>query len=94
MLSIKERISNILIDYNLEVMEVVEYGSKKIEFMIKCNKTIISISMVDDLSYDYMIFDDNGERILYSNTERLTSISQLNELLIGDLSKTVAKYTH
>lgn len=92
MLSIRELISHILVDYSLEVMDVFEYGSKKIEFMVKCNNVIISISMVDDLSYDYMVFDGNGERILYSNTERLTSISQLSELLKCDLNTTVAKY--
>lgn len=92
MLSIRELISDILVDYSLEVMDVFEYGSKKIEFMVKCNNVIISISMVDDMSYDYMVFDGNGERILYSNTERLTSMSQLNELLKCDLNTTVNKY--
>lgn len=88
MLHTRELIADVLIDRNLEVVEVFEYGSKKIEFMVKFDKKIISISVTDDLSYDYMVFDGSGEKMLYSNTEKMASVSRLSELLENDLSAT------
>lgn len=89
MLSVRESILNILADYKLEIIDVFECGTKKIEFMVKCNNNIISLSVVDDWSYDFMVFDGKGEKILYSNTERLSSMNALCELLNNDLGKLI-----
>ena len=85
LISAKELIEKILINYNLHIMDVFEYGQNKIEFMIKRGNEIISISLVDDLSYDFMIFNNDGDEILYNNTTRLLSLNDLNELIRQDL---------
>lgn len=88
LLSAKEIIKNILVDCNLQIIDIFEYGTCKIEFMVARNNEIISISMVEDGSYDFMIFTSNGDALIYSNTEKLTSINQLRELVYGDLYRT------
>lgn len=87
LLSAKEIIKSILVDCNLQIIDIFEYGNCKIEFMVRCNDEIISISMVEDGSYDFMIFTSDGDKLIYSNTEKLTSINQLKELLYKDLHK-------
>ena len=37
LLSAKEIIENILVDCNLKIIDIFEYGSCKIEFMFRCN---------------------------------------------------------
>lgn len=81
-------IKNILVDCNLEIVDIFEYGINKIEFMVRRNDKIISISIVDDWSYDFMVFTSDGDKIIYSNTEKLTSMNQLRKVIYQDLHKT------
>lgn len=92
MLAIRDSIIKILTNYKLEIIELFECGTNKIEFMVRCKNNIISISVVDDWSYDFMLFDKKGEKILYSNTKRLLSLNDLCKLLNIDLSEIITKY--
>lgn len=89
LLSAKEVIKNVLLKYNLEIIDIFECGTSKVEFMVRHNNEIISISMVDDGSYDFTIFNSNGDKIIYSNTERISSINQINECICQDVYKTL-----
>ena len=80
-------IKNALSDNNFEIIDVFEYGISKVEFMVKKNSKIISISFVDDLSYDFTIFSENGDEILYNNTQRLCLLDELREIIQQDLEK-------
>lgn len=81
----REIINNILVDANLEIIDIFEYGKSKFEFMIRRNDEIISISVVDDGAYDFMVFNSDGDKIIYSNTEKLISLNSLKEILCHDL---------
>lgn len=83
----KEIINNVLFYNNIEIIEVFECGASKIEFMVKKNDKIISISLIDDLSYDFTVFSENGEKIIYNNTQRLLYLDKLKELIQEDLEK-------
>lgn len=85
LISAKEIIENILVEYNFEIIDVFEYGLSKIEFMLRKKDKIIAISLVDDMSYDFMIFNNSGDEILYSNTVKLLSLNELIELIQQDL---------
>lgn len=83
----REIINNVLFNNNIEVIDVFEYGTSKIEFMGKKNSEIISISLVDDLSYDFTAFSEDGDIIIYNNTQRLLLLDELKELIQQDLKK-------
>ncbi len=55
--------------------------------MIKKNDEIISISLVNDLSYDFKVFTENGEEIIYNNTQRLSGLGNLRKIIQQDLEK-------
>lgn len=82
----REIVNNVLFNNNIEVIEVFEYGTSKIEFMLKKNSKIISVSLVDDLSYDFTAFSEDGDKIIYNNTQRLL-LDELKELIQMDLEK-------
>lgn len=83
----KEIIKNILSNNNLEILDVFDYGTSKIEFMIKKNNEIISISLVNDLSYDFTIFTKDGDEIIYNNTQRLVELGDLRKIIQQDLER-------
>lgn len=87
----RKLIRDTLINSKLEIMDLFEYGKSKIEFMVMHNRGIISISLVDDLSYDFMVFNKDGDKILYSHTEELSLINELKELINQDINKISAE---
>ena len=91
MLFARKLIREILINNNLEIMDVFEYGENIIEFMVRHDSGIISISLVYDLSYDFMLFNKDGDKILYSHTEKLSSANELKELINQDINKISAE---
>lgn len=87
LIAAKEIIKNVLSNNSLEIIDVFEYGTSKIEFMVKKNDEIISISLVNDLSYDFTIFTENGDEIIYNNTQRLSVLDDLRKIIQQDLKK-------
>ena len=81
----REIINNIVAVKNMRIVEMFNCGNRKIEFMIEDNDNIISISFVDDFSYDFTIFDSSGGYIVYNNTFFLDSLDQLAVVLKKDL---------
>lgn len=80
-------IKNELFNDKLEIIDVFEYGTSKIEFMVMKNSEVISISLVDDLSYDFTVFSEDGDKIIYNNTQKLLLLDELKELVQKDLKK-------
>lgn len=72
-----------------KIIDIFEYGKNKIEFMIGYKDKVISISVVNDLSYDFMVFDAEGDKIIYSNTVFMDSINELQEIIKNDLNNRV-----
>ncbi len=70
-----------------KIVDVFSYGEKKIEFMVKYMANIISVSITDDLWYDFMILDDEGNEIIYSNTVHISSVSEMKKMLQQDLKR-------
>lgn len=70
-----------------KIVDVFSYGEKKIEFMVKYMANIISVSITDDLWYDFMILDDEGNEIIYSNTVHISSVSEMQKMIQQDLGK-------
>lgn len=87
LISAREIIKDILSNKSLEIIDMFEYGTSKIEFMVKKNDEIISISLVDDFSYDFTIFTENGNEIIYNNTQRLSALDELRKIILQDLEK-------
>lgn len=87
----REIINNVLFDNNLEIMDVFEYGTRIIEFMVKKDNEIISISLVDDLSYDFTVFSEDGDIITYNNTQRLLLLDELKEIIQQDLKNFIKR---
>ena len=52
----KTAIEEILNDSNVDIIECFEFN-KKIEYMISTKIGVISLSFVDDMSYDFTLFD-------------------------------------
>lgn len=55
--------------------------------MVKYMANIISVSITDDLWYDFMILDDEGNEIIYSNTVHISSVSEMQKMIQQDLGK-------
>jgi len=87
LIAAREIIKDILSNNSLEIIDMFEYGTSKIEFMVKKNDEIISISLVNDLSYDFTIFTENGDEIIYNNTQRLSVLDELRKIIPQDLEK-------
>lgn len=49
------------------------------------NANILSISLVDDLSYDFTVFNDDGNVKIFNNSKRLLKIEELKKTLQQDL---------
>ena len=83
----REIIKDVLFNNDVEIIDVFECGTSKIEFMVKKASKIISISLVDNLSYDFTVFSEDGDKIIYNNTQILLSLDELKDLVQQDLKK-------
>lgn len=80
-------ISSILTELNIDSTEK-HICDKKIEYVLMKGKMAISISYTLDKAYDFMVVDDNSEKIVYSNTEFGVEPLELRELINRDVVKT------
>lgn len=80
----KTAIEQILNNNNADIIECFEFD-RKIEYMISTQIGVISLSFVDDMSYDFTVFNLEGDNIIYNHTVVIKSISELNQLLNYDL---------
>lgn len=78
-------IQDVLTYNNFNVIDVFEYGTRKIEIMGADKINILSISLVEDLSYDFTVFNYDGNVIIYNNSKRLLTIEELKKTLQKDL---------
>ena len=82
----KEIILKILDTKEFKIIDIFEYGGNKIEFVIEYEDKMISISVVNDLSYDFMVLETECGEIIYSNTVFMDSINELPEIIKNDLN--------
>ena len=82
----KEIILKILDTKEFKIIDIFEYGENKIEFVIEYEDKMISISVVNDLSYDFMVLETEYGEIIYSNTVFMDSINELPEIIKNDLN--------
>ncbi len=75
--------------YSFAFVDTFEYGESKIEFMVMSCNEVIAISLVNDLSYDFTVFDMAGEKILYNNTQKLESLYELKKVLNHNLNEII-----
>ena len=72
---------------NVDIIDIFKCGKDKIEFMINKIDKIISISVVKNSSYDFTVFDSNGDKIVYNNTQTIVSIDDLKIFIQKDIEK-------
>ncbi len=69
----------------IKIEEIFKYGDKKIEFMLLYSDFVISVSVVDDMSYDFTVFDSTGDTIVYNNTQFNVALDDLCDILLKDI---------
>lgn len=84
---VKEIIQEIIKKEELKIEDIFSYGDRKIEFMVYYGVFVISISVVDDLSYDFTAFNDTGNKIVYSNSKVIVDIDDVYSILMNDIKK-------
>ena len=84
---VKEIIQEIIKKEELKIEDIFSYGDRKIEFMVYYGVFVISISVVDDLSYDFTVFNDTGNKIVYSNSKVIVDIDDVYSILMNDIKK-------
>lgn len=83
---IKEKIlGTVKKEEKIEVAEIFRYGDKIIEFMLLYSDFVISVSVVDDMSYDFTVFDNTGDSIVYNNTQFNVALDDLSNILLKDV---------
>ncbi|MDO4477397.1 MAG: hypothetical protein Q4B93_05530 [Clostridia bacterium] len=65
----------------IKMVDMFLYGDKKIEFMIEYMSNIISVSITDELWYDFMVFDNKYDQIIYSNTVHIFSVNEIQKII-------------
>ena len=65
----------------IKMVDMFLYGDKKIEFMIEYMSNIISVSITDELWYDFMVFDNKYDQIIYSNTVHISSVNEIQKII-------------
>lgn len=70
----------------MKIEDVFRYGDKKIELMLIYTPFVLSVSVVDDMSYDFTVFDCTGDLIVYNNSYKGICIGNLTDVLKKDIS--------
>ena len=65
----------------IRMIDMFLYGDKKIEFMIEYMSNIISVSITDELWYDFMVLDNKYDQIIYSNTVHIFSVNEIQKII-------------
>ena len=82
----KMAIEQILKDNKMNIIECFEFD-RKIEYMINTEIGVISLSFTNDMSYDFTVFNLEGDCIIYNHTVVIKSFFELNQLLNFDLNR-------
>lgn len=84
--NIKEKIlETVKKEEKIEVAEIFWYGDKKIEFMLLYSDFVISVSVVDDMSYDFTVYDNTLDNIVFNNTQFNVALDDLSGILLKDI---------
>lgn len=85
----KNIIDKVVQEENITVEDSCFYGAtRKIEYALQySDDTIIFVSLVDDLSYDFTVWDEDLSKIIYNNTQILLSVDDLYDSLRNDLKR-------
>lgn len=86
----KNIIDKVVQEENITVEDIFYGATRRIEYELQYNDTIISVSLVDDLSYDFTVYEYYNEdlgKIIYNNTQILLSIDDLYDILRNDLKR-------
>ncbi len=82
--SLRSIVKNSIVARNLTILDFFTYGENKIEFMVMYCKLIISISIDTNLSYDFTVFNESGDKIIYNNTKHKINTNNLPCILLED----------
>ena len=91
----KNIIDKVVQEENIIVEDIFYGATRRIEYALQySDDTIISVSLVDDLSYDFTVFtvcdedlDDVLGDVIYNNTQILLSVDDLYDILRNDLKR-------
>lgn len=83
--NIERIISEIARKEELKIEEIFRYGDKKIEFAFIYSFFWISVSIVDDISYDFTVFDSTLDNIVYNNTQFNVALDDLCNVFLKDI---------